>query len=191
MKTAVLVNGVPASGKSTVARALAHATGWPLLALDTVKEALFAHLGTGDREHNRLMGRASYAAIFALAADFPAHTTLIVDAWFGFQPLDVLHRHLARAGIARALEIWCHAPPEVIGARYMARLGQRSAGHLGADYVPELVELARSARPLGLCPSFAVDTTQSVTPGDILHWMGNEGARNPLPLGEGRPAGPG
>lgn len=171
MKTAVLVNGVPASGKSTVARALAHATGWPLLALDTVKEALFAHLGAGGRDHNRKLGRASYEAIFALAADFPGGATLIVDAWFGFQPREVLERHLARAGIARALEIWCHAPPEVIGARYTARAGQRSAGHLGADYAPELVELARSAGPLGLCPGMAVDTTQTFDIAAAMQWI--------------------
>ena len=171
MKTAVLVNGVPASGKSAAARALADATGWPLLALDTVKEALFAHLGTGDRDYNRKLGRASYETIFALAADFPAGVTLIVDAWFGFQPREVVERHLARARIARALEIWCHAPPDVIGARYTARLGQRSAGHLGAGYVPELVELAKTARPLGLYPSFSVNTAQPLEVDRILQWI--------------------
>ena len=71
MKRVALVNGVPASGKSTLARALAASTGWPVLALDTVKEALFDHLGAGDREHNRMLGRASYQAIFAAIGDFP------------------------------------------------------------------------------------------------------------------------
>ena len=50
MKSAVLVNGVPASGKSSIARLVSGATGWPLLGLDTIKEALFAHLGMGDRD---------------------------------------------------------------------------------------------------------------------------------------------
>ena len=56
MKRVVLVNGVPASGKSTVARAVSEAKGWPLLTLDTIKEAFFEHIGTGDRNYNRLMG---------------------------------------------------------------------------------------------------------------------------------------
>ena len=159
MKTAILVNGVPASGKSTVARAIAEAEVWPLLALDTVKEALFAHLGTGDREHNRLFGRASYQAMFALIGDFPAGTNVVIDAWFGFQPADVLAAHVARAGLTRLVEIWCHAPPDIIGERYRARVANRSAGHLGADYIPELMELARLARPIGAWTLIDVDTT--------------------------------
>lgn len=171
MKSAVLVNGVPASGKSSVARAIADATGWPLLTLDTIKEAFFAHLGTGDRAYNRMLGRGSYEAIFALVADFPEGSTVIVDAWFGFQPPEVLAQHLARAGIARAVEIWCHAPPDAIGARFAARLGQRSAGHLGAEYVPELIELAARAKPLGNFPLYEADTTKALATDDIVAWL--------------------
>jgi glucokinase len=177
MKSAVLVNGVPASGKSTVARALADATGWPLLTLDTVKDALFAHLGTGDRDYNRLLGRASYEAIFALAADFPDDAVVLIDAWFGFQPREALDRHLARAKIARAVEIWCHAAPDVIGARYAARLHERSAGHLGAGYVPELIELAQRAKPLGAFPLHAVDTTQAFDLDAAVAWIRTEVSR--------------
>jgi glucokinase len=160
MKRVVLVNGVPASGKSTVARAVSQAKGWPLLALDTIKEAFFEHLGTGDREHNRLFGRASYQAIFALIADFPDGATAVVDAWFGFQPAEVLGTHLVRAGVAQVAEIWCHAPADIIGERYRARLGKRHSGHLGEAYIPELIELTGRARPLGAYPLLDVDTTR-------------------------------
>ena len=171
MKKAVLVNGVPASGKSTVARAIAEATGWPLLSLDTIKEALFNHLGTGDRDYNRMLGRASYEAIFALVADFPASTTVIVDAWFGFQPIDILLRHLDRAGISHTAELWCHAPPEIIGARYAARLDRRAKGHLGASYVPELIALAGRAAPLGKFPVMDIDTTRPPATAAIIPWL--------------------
>ncbi len=160
MKTAVLVNGVPASGKSTVARALGAGAGWPLLALDTVKEALFHHLGTGDRDYNRTLGKASYEAIFVLIADFPADSTVIIDAWFGFQPLEILQQHISRAGLTGVVEIWCHAAPDVIGARYAARLNARSPGHLGAGYVAELIELAGRAKPLGQFPLLEVNTAE-------------------------------
>jgi glucokinase len=167
VKRVVLVNGVPASGKSTVARALADATGWPLLTLDTVKEALFAHLGTGDREYNRKLGRASYQAMFALIGDFPPDATAIVDAWFGFQPREALDGHLARAGAGQAVEVWVHARPETIGARYAARVGERSAGHLGLEYVPELMALARRARPLGGFARLDVDGEGVVAGGEL------------------------
>ena len=157
MKRVVLVNGVPASGKSTLARALAAQTGWPNLALDTVKEALFAHLGAGDREHNRLLGRASYQAIFAAIGDFPDGATAIVDAWFGFQPREVLVGHLRLAGVERVVEIWLRAEPHVVGARYAERAAHRSDGHPGLEYVPELEALARRAKPLGGYPLIEVD----------------------------------
>ena len=171
MKSAVLVNGVPASGKSTVARAIADKTGWPLLALDTIKEALFAHLGLGDRDHNRLLGRASYEAMFGLVGDFPEGSTVIADAWFGFQPPEVLGRHLARAGITDVAELWCHTPADVIGARYSERLDKRSAGHLGAEYVPELIELTARAKPLGTFPLYEIDTTKEIKTDGIVSWL--------------------
>jgi glucokinase len=171
MKRALLVNGVPASGKSTVARAVSQAEGWPLFTLDTVKEALFAHLGAGDRGYNRLLGKASYQAIFAVLADSPQNTVAVIDAWFGFQPPEVLTGHLARAGIAQTAEIWCHAPGRVVGERYRARLAERHAGHLGESYVPELVALADSARPLGRFPVHDIDTTRRLDLASLRRWL--------------------
>lgn len=159
-KRAVLVNGVPASGKSSVARALSDATGWPVLTLDTIKNPFLTVLPPGDRLFNRTLGRASYAAIFDLIADAPAGSTVLIDAWFGFQPTEVLTEGLARAGVTEVAEVWCHAPPDTIGARYAARLGSRPAGHPGAEYVPELIALAHRARPTGVAPRFDLDTTQ-------------------------------
>lgn len=156
------MNGVPASGKSTVSRHISSVLGLPLLALDTVKEALFAELGTGDRLHNRRFGRASYGAIWAVVGEFPMDATVVVDAWFGFQPLSVLQDHLARAEVMRVIEVWCHAPPEVIAQRYAARAGNRHNGHLGLDYVPELRELATRATPLAIGPIMRVDTSVPV-----------------------------
>ena len=161
-RTAILVNGVPASGKSTVSHRISAELARPLLALDTVKEALFAELGTGDRLHNRRFGRASYGAIWALVGDFPADAVVVVDAWFGFQPLELLRHHLASAEVTRTVEVWCTAPAEVIAQRYADRASRRHDGHLGLDYVPELRLLATAARPLGIGPIIEVDTSEPV-----------------------------
>ena len=171
MKRAVLVNGIPASGKSTVAHAISLAKGWPLLTLATINEAFFAHLGTGDRDYNRLLGKASCQAIFALIRDFPDGTTVVVDTWFGFQPFEVLQGHLTYAKIRQAAEVWCHAPGEVLGERYRARLGQRHGGHLGESYIPELIELANRAKPLGAYPLFDVDTTRPLDATTLMNWL--------------------
>ena len=159
MRRAVFVNGVPASGKSTVARAISEASGWPLLTLDTIKEAFFNVLGTGDRDYNRRLGKASYEAIFALVSDFPSDAVVVVDAWFGFQPLELLQQHIQRAELRHVAEVWCHAPPDVVARRYLSRVGSRPAGHLGAEYAPELAVLAARAQPTGLFPAIPMETT--------------------------------
>jgi glucokinase len=170
-KRLVMVNGVPASGKSRVARALADATGWPILTLDTIKGPFLDILPPGDRLFNRTLGRASYAAIFDLIGDAPAGSTFIVDAWFGFQPAEVLEQGLARAGVTDLAEVWCHAPPALIGQRYGDRLHDRHPGHPGADYVPELIALAERAAPTGLAPCYPVDSTQPLDIGALTGWL--------------------
>jgi glucokinase len=170
-KRAVLVNGVPASGKSTVTAALARATGWTVLTLDTIKDPFLAELPPGDRLFNRALGRASYAAIFDLMRDTPPGATFIVDAWFGFQPPEVLEAGLARAGVSATLELWCAAPPNTIGARYAARVDSRAPGHPGHEYVPELIALAAGARPTGRGPVLEVDTTTPPDAARLTGWI--------------------
>ncbi|MEM1431577.1 MAG: adenylyl-sulfate kinase [Pseudomonadota bacterium] len=163
MRTAVLVNGVPASGKSTLAAKLvrfltAQGVCAVPLSIDTVKECLFSHIGSGDRDHNRMLGRASYHGIFASIAGFPDHLVPVVDAWHGFQPVTVVKAHLEQARIDHVVELWCSVTPAVAAARYRARASTRRAGHPGASYATELQALAERARPLSLGPVFAADT---------------------------------
>jgi glucokinase len=162
MHPIILVNGVPASGKSTVAAILGRRLSLPILTLDTIKEAFFDHVGIGDRDHSRLLGKASYQAIFSTIAGFPAGLGAIVDAWHKFQPLEVLQGHLVRASAGPVIEVWCHAPPEVVAERYRARAGVRHKGHLPASYAEELAALAARATPLGLGPTIDVATDREI-----------------------------
>jgi glucokinase len=175
MKRAVLVNGVPASGKSTVARAVSDTCGWPLFAVDTIKLPFFDEIGPMDRAFNRKLGRAAYAAIFETVANFPDPCTVIAEAWFGFQPTDVLERHLTHAGIGEAVQLWCHAPPEVIGERYGLRVPLRPPQHPGLDYVPELIALAERAVPLAQFPVLAVDTTKPLDMAAVVVFLRGHG----------------
>ena len=169
-KRLVMVNGVPASGKSSVARNVSKATGWTLLTLDTIKNPFLEFIEGVDRPFNRILGRASYKSIFATIAEAREGTTFVVDAWFGFQPESTLREHLALAGISHLAELWCHAPAEEIGRRYEARAEQRPNGHPGAAYVPELIELARSAKAMALGPVLSIDTTSTLATDKIVEW---------------------
>lgn len=170
-KRLVMANGVPASGKSGLAHALSQKTGWPVLALDTVKNPFLELIENVDRPFNRVLGRASYKSIFSVIKEAPAGSTFIVDAWFGFQPPEVLEEHVAMAGITELVELWCHAPPEVIGERYERRTADRLPGHPGAAYVPELIELAKRAQPTRLGPVLDVETTSPTDIGEVFDWV--------------------
>lgn len=159
-KRLVMVNGVPGSGKSSIAATLSHATGWPLLSLDTVKNPFLQELDNVDRPFNRKLGRASLRAMFSILTEAPEGTTIIMDAWFGFQPRETVQAMIDGAGIDGIAEIWCHAPPEVLGQRYLARVATRLPGHPGAEYVPELMKLAAQVGPSAFGPVHSVDTTQ-------------------------------
>lgn len=169
-KRLVMVNGVPASGKSSVAAALANATGWQLLSLDTVKNPFLEEIENVDRPFNRKLGRASLKAMFALLRATRGGT-FIMDAWFGFQPRDFVEQLIKEAGIDAVAEIWCSAPPEVIGARYGARASARLPEHPGPEYVPELIALASRAEPLSLGPVHQVDTTVAFDVAKALEFL--------------------
>ena len=171
MKQAILINGVPASGKSTVGTQVVSALSKAGIAsvpfaIDTVKEALFAEIGTGDREYNRMLGRASYHAIFASIAEFPNTLLPIIDAWHGFQPREVLEAHLARAQIDHVVELWVSVSPETAAARYRERCKTRHAGHLPASYAEELFELAGRAKPMGFGEVITIDS-ETALPADL------------------------
>ena len=57
--TLIVVTGAPGSGKSTVAVPLARRLGVPLIAKDDIKEALWDHIGPGDRDRFLAYGRAT------------------------------------------------------------------------------------------------------------------------------------
>ena len=170
-KRVLLVNGIPASGKSRLSHTISQRTGWPILALDTVKNPFLEHIESVDRAFNRTLGKASYQAMFSIIRDAPRGSAFIVDAWFGFQPLSLLEEHIASAGVTDIAEIWCHAPGEVLAERYAARLEDRLPGHPGAEYIPELVELAKRAAPTQLGPVLDIDTSRPVADDDVMAWV--------------------
>jgi len=170
-KRVVLVNGVPASGKSRLAKSLSQRTGWPILSLDGIKNPFLQHIGGVDRDFNRTLGKASYQAIWSFIREAPAGSTFIIDAWFGFQPKAVLEGYIKDAGVDRTAELWCKVPGKVAGDRYASRLKDRLPGHPGAEYVQELVVLADRAEPIGCGPWMTIDQTREPDMQAVTDWI--------------------
>ncbi|NIG17219.1 ATP-binding protein [Pantoea sp. Al-1710] len=156
-KVVVLVNGIPASGKSTLTRAMAEQFGFPVLTLDSLKEPFMASFAPVDRLRNRQLGCAAYQAIWKVVGQAPNCCVYLIDAWFGFQPKEVLQQGLQQAGITRVLELWLSITPDEAVARYQSRLTDRIPGHPGAEYLPELRKLAETAQPMALGPVLQLD----------------------------------
>lgn len=124
--TFVVVSGPPASGKTTLARAIAPALGLPLIAKDTIKQALMTVLPVPDIETSRIVGTASVAALLAVAAETAG--AVLESVW---------HRSRALADLyvlpGTIVEVFCRCDPEVARQRYVLRAGTRAAGHFDAD----------------------------------------------------------
>jgi predicted NBD/HSP70 family sugar kinase len=174
-KTVILVNGIPASGKSTLARALAQHFSLPYLSLDGIKEPFMAQLDNVDRELNRRLGYAAYQAIWSMVAQAPQRCIYVIDAWYGFQPRELLRQYLREAGVTQVLEVWNQISAKLAAERYAARLGQRSAGHPGAEYLPELRALAERAIPMAIGPVIRVDQALPLEIDRLVDWLVQHG----------------
>lgn len=118
----VLVNGLPAAGKSTLAPHLAAALGLPLFTMDVIKEAHADVLGVDppygltQREWNRQLGLASSETMWALLKQSTPGAVL-ESSWRS----DVRHLvqdQLRSVGLSGVAEVWCDAPASVLRERF-------------------------------------------------------------------------
>lgn len=161
MPLLVVVTGPPAAGKTTIARGLASRLRLALLAKDTVKEALFEGLGTGDLEWSQRLGVPTFLVLLAVTEEsVAAGASLVLEA--NVVRGSEFAERLARAP-ARFVQIHCSAPLEALVERYEER--ERHPGHVDAERVDALRAAVESGRhdPLELPgETIRLDTTQPV-----------------------------
>ncbi len=157
----IVVTGPPASGKTTIARGLATRLRLPLIAKDTIKEALFDGLGTGDLAWSQRLGLPTFGVMLALAEEsVEAGASLVVEANF-LRGGDVERRLAALP--AHFLQVHCSAPLTLLLERYASR--ERHPGHVDSERIDALREAVESEQhePLDLPgETIRVDTTNPV-----------------------------
>ena len=159
----VLISGPPASGKSSIARPLARALGFALLAKDDIKESLFTSMdgAPGDVAFSRRLSDAAMHLLWALAPQCPQ---VVLEANFrtqSAQQRDQVAALIALPG-ARLVEVFCRVPLEEAARRFAerARLERRHPAHALREMSVE--QLAAYAQPFALSPVIDVDTSKPI-----------------------------
>lgn len=153
----IVVSGPPGSGKSTLATILAGDLALPLVAKDTIKEALMDVLPVPDVDASRRVGRAAVAAVLAVAAESPIGA--VIDCNF--------HRSRAAEGLrklpGRMVEVFCECERVRRWERYQARSDSRHPGHFdAARTIEDLWHDDVTAPVAGGWPVLNVDTNTRV-----------------------------
>ena len=164
----IIVNGLPGSGKSSLARELAAELSLPLFSKDAIKETLadaltsFRAKEETSTEWSQQLGLAAAECLWRLVAD--AHGNAVIESpWLAHLRPIVAHQ-LDRAGVLTHHEVWCEIPLETARKRFEERASARhwihseSSGSTDADW-----EMwSRVAEPLGLGTVHRIDTTRPV-----------------------------
>jgi aminoglycoside phosphotransferase family enzyme/predicted kinase len=185
--TLLVTMGLPASGKTTLAHALAGRLGLVHLSSDVVRKQL---AGVRPSEHRldgferglygRSMSRRTYAMLRKQAARWLRRgRSLVLDATYSQPGERAALRQLARRTGARLLVIVCRADESVMLARLAARLHDPSTV---SDARPELWPALKAAfvEPDDMSEALSVDTMQplELTIDQVLQALHSGGTRS-------------
>lgn len=148
----LIVTGIPASGKSTVGRALAEALGFEILDKDDILEDLFNERGIGDLGWRTMLSRAADEILRERSSR--AESSVIVSWWR--HPASTLASGTPIEWLSELrgelIEVHCVCDPAVAAERFKSRT--RHSGHLDqfkshADLLPTFEQQAAMG-PLGV-----------------------------------------
>ena len=161
----IIVTGLPATGKTTIARSISARIRAPLFSKDEYKETLFDSLGTKDREWSRSIGRAAIDLMYSdVASCMRVGLTCVVESNFKPEFDNERMGKLLDEYRVSSVQVLCKADGSVVYDRFSQRAssGDRHPGHNDAGSLDELrpVLMRGRAEPLAVPgPLIEIDTT--------------------------------
>jgi len=170
MNRYVIISGVPASGKSTVARAIAQKLALPVFDKDDFLESMFEGHGIGDTESRRTFSRAADQEFRSRAE---RSSGAIITSWWK-HPLSSSDSGTPIEWLASLrgsrVEVYCRCSPAVAAKRFLER--RRHPGHLDSQwsYAELLARFTQDASlgPLGVGYLVVVQTDGEIEFGPLL-----------------------
>lgn len=138
----ILVAGIPAAGKSTMAKVLSERLKLPVISKDSIKELLFDNVGFRSREEKRKLGIASMEMMYYAAGQLmKAGQPFILENNFEFSSAHGMENLLEKYQYS-ALTITLTGDYKVIYQRFLERESSpdRHRGHVVNDCYPEKEE---------------------------------------------------
>ena len=136
----LIVTGLPASGKSTIGRALAEALGLEMFDKDEILEELFNERGVGDANWRSILSRTADEILRERASH--SENSIIVSWWR--HPASTINSGTRIDWLSdlkgELVEINCVCDPAIAAQRFKTRI--RHGGHL--DQVKSNVDLLAS-----------------------------------------------
>ncbi len=169
-RTAIIVTGLPASGKTSVARALAASLNIALFDKDDFLERLYEEHKISNWDARKRLSRKSDQD-FQISAT-QAGTSILVSHWRpnnaatdSGTPTDWV-----KTAFENVVEVFCECRPTIATQRFLAR--QRHPGHLDSQRDPaqlaqQMLSLS-DGYPLRLGPVVQVNTEHAVNIENVL-----------------------
>lgn len=161
----ILVNGIPGTGKTTLAARLCNDLEISLMGKDMLKEFLMDTLGSADRNESRILGKIASEMQYVLIENYlAAGRSLIAESAFFTEFAQPSLERIVRQYPADVLEIYCHTDAEVNRQRFLDRTssGKRHPGHFDGAFLERLEEYSKLMEvyaPLKVGKVITVDTT--------------------------------
>jgi predicted kinase len=130
----LIVAGLPATGKSTIAKKLGVALGLPILEKDEIKEELFDTVGYADLAQKRALDNAACAILLRCAEPLlQSGYSLILVNNFNAEENKSLREVVDRCG-CQCITVFLSGDPDVLWKRYVERDKNRTR-HMGHTFI--------------------------------------------------------